>query len=125
MGSVIRYRHLTQGQQCEQSHNLDVILDYEENSTSSIEDRPTKKLKTVESVSVALPTANGGFDTYHSACFDAFMTGYIFAHQRLTHDLTGEKNRVYLIGKSMPLKIETSRYAKPSAQLRKTLGVIN
>ena len=61
------------------------------------------------------------FETYHSACFDAFMTGFIFAFQLHKHDLTEEKNKIYLIGKQIPLKIESSRYAKPSAQAKKKL----
>ncbi|KAI8925502.1 ribonuclease CAF1 [Entophlyctis helioformis] len=56
------------------------------------------------------------FETYHSACFDAYMTGFIFAHQCLAHpETTAEHgNRLYLIGKSIPLRIEKSLYARTS-----------
>ncbi|KAI9240327.1 MAG: ribonuclease CAF1 [Podila humilis] len=55
-------------------------------------------------------------ENFHSAYFDAFMTGTIFAHQLNEHDATevekSAKNKIYLIGKSFPLKIEKSAFSK-------------
>ncbi|KAI8900463.1 ribonuclease CAF1 [Globomyces pollinis-pini] len=134
------------GKGCIQSHDLDIILDFESQPQSHIK----KKLKGEEKKSkpvVAMdsdPTFKGDgkktkatvanenelanqtdqdiplfvskaslFKQDHSACFDAYMTGYIFAHQLLTEDevLKFCKNRIYLIGKQMPLIIEKSRYS--------------
>ncbi|KAL2912749.1 hypothetical protein HK105_207741 [Polyrhizophydium stewartii] len=70
----------------------------------------------VDAPAAAAPAAS--FETYHSACFDAFMTGYIFAHQQLRHAdiMTKHRNRVYLIGKPMALRIEQSPYSRTSQQ---------
>ncbi|KAF9302365.1 Target of EGR1, member 1 (Nuclear) [Mortierella antarctica] len=55
-------------------------------------------------------------EKFHSAYFDAFMTGTIFAHQLNEHGSTevetSAKNNIYLIGKSFPLKIEKSVFSK-------------
>ncbi|KAG0258272.1 Target of EGR1, member 1 (Nuclear) [Mortierella polycephala] len=61
--------------------------------------------------SVVLPS-----EKFHSAYFDAFMTGSIFSHQLNQHKPeeieTQAKNRIYLIGKSFPLIVEKSAFAK-------------
>ncbi|KAI9203680.1 ribonuclease CAF1 [Polychytrium aggregatum] len=56
------------------------------------------------------------FETYHSACFDAYMTGFVYAHQAIAHEssIAQEKNKIYLMGKDIPLKIELSGFAKRS-----------
>ncbi|TPX63169.1 hypothetical protein SpCBS45565_g06810 [Spizellomyces sp. 'palustris'] len=59
------------------------------------------------------------FEKYHSACFDAYMTGFIFAHQLLEHG-GGEqgaaelRNKIYLMSKPMPLLIQESKFSKTS-----------
>ena len=58
------------------------------------------------------------FENYHSACFDAYMTGYIWAHQLLLYGkekMETYKNNMYLIGKQIPLRIEKSRFARTSS----------
>jgi hypothetical protein len=48
------------------------------------------------------------------------MTGYIFAYQMEECDKIEEEiNKIYLIGKQIPLKIESSKYAKPSLEAKK------
>ncbi|KAI8851922.1 ribonuclease CAF1 [Chytridium lagenaria] len=56
------------------------------------------------------------FETYHSAGFDAYMTGFIFCHQLICYPtlLEDHKNKIYLIGKQRPLLIEKSTFAKMS-----------
>ncbi|KAJ3108453.1 Target of EGR1, member 1 (Nuclear) [Phlyctochytrium planicorne] len=56
------------------------------------------------------------FETYHSACFDAYMTGYVFCQQLLKYPklLSEHKNKIYLIGKERPLLIQQSSFAKMS-----------
>jgi target of EGR1 protein 1 len=54
------------------------------------------------------------FTQTHSAAFDAFMTGFIFAHQLMEEDIEQGRNRVYLIGKQLPLMVEKSRYTRVS-----------
>ena len=62
------------------------------------------------------PRACSFFQSYHSACYDAYMTGYIFASQvQSEQDILGShKNRLYLMSKPRPLLIEKSRFAKMS-----------
>ncbi|KAJ3038005.1 Target of EGR1, member 1 (Nuclear) [Rhizophlyctis rosea] len=57
------------------------------------------------------------FEKYHSACFDAYMTGFIYAHQLAVYGadaMGGWKNNLYLMGKQIPLRIEKSRFARIS-----------
>lgn len=70
------------------------------------------------------------FEQDHSAYFDAFMTGFVFAYQiRSSPDiLMNSRNKLYLIGKQIPLLIEQSKYSKVSKsheKLRVKLGIIN
>lgn len=55
-------------------------------------------------------------EKFHSAYYDAFMTGTIFAHQLNQHkpeEIEAQaKNKIYLIGKSFPLMVEKSAFAK-------------
>ncbi|KAI8907827.1 ribonuclease CAF1 [Gorgonomyces haynaldii] len=94
------------GIKCQKSHDLDLILDTMEGK------RPTKKQKQD-------PSRDGvrqdpkRFEVYHSACFDAYMTGYLYWHQKDRLDLTC-MNKVYLIGKQMPLAVEKSIYSNYS-----------
>ncbi|RKO84773.1 hypothetical protein BDK51DRAFT_32790 [Blyttiomyces helicus] len=64
------------------------------------------------------------FEKYHSACFDAYMTGFIFARQMLEHaaQVPEFKNKIALIGKDHPLLIAASSFAKTSAEHRKRMA---
>ena len=85
------------GNKCPRSHDLDIILDHEL-GTGPV----TKKIKLAPD------------QDYHSACFDAYMTGFVFGHQHLNASTQESRNKIYLIGKQMPLSIEKSHYAKCS-----------
>ncbi|KAG0372736.1 Target of EGR1, member 1 (Nuclear) [Mortierella sp. AD032] len=66
-------------------------------------------------------------DKFHSAYYDAFMTGTIFLHQLHHHEVktveTQAKNKIYLIGKSFPLTVEKSNFTKysPSHERQRAL----
>ncbi|KAJ3193028.1 Target of EGR1, member 1 (Nuclear) [Dinochytrium kinnereticum] len=128
------------GRLCERTHDLDLILDFE--LTGKVADPPTKKpklddpeqikLATEETTMIAtttttiteiaqpsppaLPETSSIFETYHSACFDAFMTGFVFCHQLEKHPtlLQDHGNKIYLIGKSRPLLVKQSSFARMS-----------
>lgn len=57
-------------------------------------------------------------EKFHSAYYDAFMTGTIFLHQLHHHEIetveSQAKNKIYLIGKSFPLTVEKSTFTKYS-----------
>ena len=57
-------------------------------------------------------------EKFHSAYYDAFMTGTIFLHQLHHHKIetveSQAKNKIYLIGKSFPLTVEKSTFTKYS-----------
>jgi target of EGR1 protein 1 len=68
---------------------------------------------------------NNSFETYHSAHFDAYMTAFVFARQKqaglvssdtlLADPTIGDpKNKLYLMGKPIPLRIEKSSFVKYS-----------
>ncbi|KAF9157573.1 Target of EGR1, member 1 (Nuclear) [Actinomortierella ambigua] len=66
-------------------------------------------------------------EKFHSAYFDAYMTGTVFSHQLNLHTRTviekEARNRVYLIGKSFPLATEKSSYAQYSpGHIQKSRG---
>lgn len=73
-----------------------------------------------------LPGSSSGdtFETYHSAHFDAYMTAFVFARQKLAGLVSPEtisdpsvgdpKNKLYLMGKPIPLRIEKSAFVKYS-----------
>ncbi|KAJ3323805.1 Target of EGR1, member 1 (Nuclear) [Boothiomyces sp. JEL0866] len=105
-----------EGRDCQLSHSLDLILDHQEGKHKS------KKVK-AEPVNTEFTFISRGlFEQTHSAVFDAYMTGFIFGHYLASEDhlLLKSQNRLYLIGKQMPLVIEKSKYAKCSpAHLKK------
>ncbi|KAJ3115423.1 Target of EGR1, member 1 (Nuclear) [Phlyctochytrium bullatum] len=132
----------TKGRLCQQTHDLDVILDFELRISSKKSKTDTKSTTSTPTPNTApttpakprpdtsklphfpqptpIPPADSSaslFETYHSACFDAFMTGFVFCHQLLEYpDLLEEaKNKIYLIGKQRPLLIQRSEFAKLSA----------
>ncbi|KAJ1665335.1 hypothetical protein IW140_001496 [Coemansia sp. RSA 1813] len=62
---------------------------------------------------------------YHTAAYDAFMTGYVFAsYQLLLQDMLDQyKNKVYLMGRSKPpLLVKASMYATNSVTYRQTIS---
>jgi target of EGR1 protein 1 len=65
------------------------------------------------------------FKTYHSAYFDAFMTGYIFCCQCIECEEeilnSDHVNKLYVIGKSLPLLIRSSPFTKNSEHCLKIL----
>ncbi|OZJ05448.1 hypothetical protein BZG36_01617 [Bifiguratus adelaidae] len=70
--------------------------------------------------------------SYHSAHFDSYMTGYIFLHQSLklfsVDEMTTEaRNRIYLMGKDIPLRLQKSMYttiSKNWAQAKQDMGIL-
>ncbi|KAF9572122.1 Target of EGR1, member 1 (Nuclear) [Mortierella alpina] len=170
---------------CGKSHNLDLILDAEEEQRDSKRRKRQKKSLAAETTvmdenpDAGTTTANGGPDQelsadappsplavassstslatdstlptsstlptttttvrntkaaenvvqpgekFHSAYYDAFMTGTVFAHQLNQHkpeEIEAQaKNKIYLIGKSFPLMVEKSAFAKfsPSHELQR------
>jgi target of EGR1 protein 1 len=108
------------GKSCAKSHDIDLILDHLMGS----QEPKMKKIKIVEDNTkqergINVPSkAKSLFEQDHSACYDAYMTGFVFAHQMQVHEniLTIARNKIYLIGKQIPLIIEKSRYAKPSKE---------
>ncbi|KAF9173265.1 Target of EGR1, member 1 (Nuclear) [Mortierella sp. AD010] len=143
---------------CGKSHDLDLILDAEEEQRDSKKRKRQKQshdaakiqqaasvngtsdtsptevvaealnvLETPESKTVAVMTTAKTIESsvlpvekFHSAYFDAFMTGTIFSHQVNQHQAeevdAKARNKIYLIGKSFPLKIEKSAFAKYSRE---------
>ncbi|KAI7823376.1 ribonuclease CAF1 [Gamsiella multidivaricata] len=155
---------------CGKSHDLDLILDAEEqrrdskrrktqkrsqdaqdaekvaepgNAQNNVSDNvsetkmPTPSLSTEETTELSMQSSVGTTkataraakapenvvqpgEKFHSAYFDAFMTGTIFSHQLNQHTPeeveSQAKNKVYLIGKSIPLIIEKSAFAKFSLE---------
>lgn len=59
-------------------------------------------------------------EKFHSAYFDAFMTGAVFSYQLNSHSpekIQAESvNKIYLIGKDIPLKLEKSAFTKYSPE---------
>ncbi|CAI2184630.1 17287_t:CDS:2 [Funneliformis geosporum] len=119
---------------CGNSHDLDFILD--EQAKEAGKKRKKRKLnqsqpqttreicQSTEHVSASEPptllpsTKPDQFDTYHSAHFDAYMTGFIFARQILKYNkskvMNEYVNKLYLIGKNLPLLVEKSQFSKTS-----------
>ncbi|KAF9203747.1 Target of EGR1, member 1 (Nuclear) [Haplosporangium sp. Z 27] len=139
---------------CGKSHDLDLILDAEEersskkrkrekqsdgaaetlksisvNEVSAVEETTSTPQQQSTSTEVSVVTTSTKAvvensvqpgEKFHSAYFDAFMTGTIFSHQVNQHQAeeieTKAKNKIYLIGKSIPLIIEKSAFAKYSPE---------
>ncbi|CAO3573058.1 unnamed protein product [Mortierella alpina] len=99
-------------------------------STSPSVDNPAQPLSTPTTTTAATPATTTTTvrntkeaenvvqpgEKFHSAYYDAFMTGTVFAHQLNQHKPdeieTQAKNKIYLIGKSFPLMVEKSAFAK-------------
>src|SRR3954470_10348334 len=119
---------------CGNSHDLDFILDEQakeaetrrkkQKLNQNQEQIPKDIYRSTEHVSASEPptllpsTKPDQFDMYHSAHFDAYMTGFIFARQILkygeTKVINEYKNKLYLIGKNLPLLVEKSQFSKTS-----------
>lgn len=137
----------SQRMKCGKSHDLDFILDeqarefenkrkrrkidknqQEENlpkeSDSTSPSSSSSTTTTTEHVSVSMPptllpsTKPDQFDMYHSAHFDAYMTGFIFARQLLKYSdtkvLNEYRNKLYLMGRNLPLLVTKSQFSKTS-----------
>ncbi|GES85832.1 target of EGR1 protein 1-like [Rhizophagus clarus] len=123
-----------QRMKCGNSHDLDFILDEQareaetkrkkRKSNQYQEQIPKDVSQSTEYVSASDPptllpsTKPDLFDMYHSAHFDAYMTGFILARQILKYGKTKVnneyKNKLYLIGKNLPLLVEKSQFSKTS-----------
>ncbi|KAJ2487128.1 hypothetical protein IWW37_005354 [Coemansia sp. RSA 2050] len=64
---------------------------------------------------------------YHTAAYDAFMTGYIFASYRLVLEdkMSDYKNKVYIMGSDNPLLIQAGLYARTSVTYHQTMRLMN
>ncbi|KAJ2713055.1 hypothetical protein H4R19_002438 [Coemansia spiralis] len=70
---------------------------------------------------------SSGQDMCHTAAYDAYMTGYIFASLRILHgdELEKHKNKVYRMGRSSePLLIQASQYAATSITYGQTMLLV-
>ncbi|KAJ2140373.1 hypothetical protein IW142_005438 [Coemansia sp. RSA 564] len=71
---------------------------------------------------------NNNTTAYHTAAYDAFMTGFIFASLRIQHGeaLDTLKNRIYRMGRGAePLLIQASAYASASTTYHQTMKLID
>ena len=93
--------------------------------------RAVGPLQAPSSPSKQLPATTSVFEVYHSATFDAYMTGCVFARQHLHHSLNSANgikehmNKINIMGKDKPLLIQVSPYAKPSKRHREMVGRLN
>ncbi|KAJ1833110.1 hypothetical protein LPJ63_003000 [Coemansia sp. RSA 2711] len=87
-----------------------------------------KNMSQLKTESSVLPAENSGSAAaYHTAAYDAYMTGFIFASLRLVHgDAVEEhKNKVFRMGRGVePLLIQASIYASASTTYRQTIKLI-
>lgn len=130
---------------CGKSHDLDVILDAEEAhqnakkkkgnnnpraaaAAATAPESYTEATPIEETTSPTLPpvvqpvpaTVVVANEKFHSAYFDAFMTGTVFSYQlnkhKQEHIEEESINKIYLIGKDFPLKLEKSAFTKYSPE---------
>lgn len=115
-----------QNKKCGKSHDLDFILDEVEKSSGK--KTPGQPLEIAKSADVVVnpldmsdeivmpaPPPAPEPSYYHSAHFDSFMTGFIFAHQlQEFRDYNVHSNKLYLMGKDIPLPIQKSAFSKLS-----------
>ncbi|KAJ3384939.1 Target of EGR1, member 1 (Nuclear) [Entophlyctis sp. JEL0112] len=141
------------GPACEKSHDLDVILDAEEAARAKtkkgkafqetpiatttvhspadsckqfVQNQTDAVVEDFSPTRLPIPIVPEVLETYHSACFDAFMTGFTLCSQMKMHGATKDSsqeiaefvkehgNRLYLMGKNVPLIIQGSMFAKKS-----------
>ncbi|KAG2174926.1 hypothetical protein INT43_005988 [Umbelopsis isabellina] len=115
-----------QNKKCGKSHDLDFILDEMEKSSGKKTTGQTLDIVKGADVVVTPPDMTDEIVMpapppapepayYHSAHFDSFMTGYIFAHQlQEFRDYNVHSNKLYLMGKDIPLPIQKSAFSKLS-----------
>ncbi|RUP46041.1 ribonuclease H-like domain-containing protein [Jimgerdemannia flammicorona] len=88
------------------SEHRKMVDDMQHNVVSSM--HSTKEMPNPTSVT-------SSSSSYHSAHFDSYMTGFIFAHQLTEYGEMAmcdkHRNRLYLIGKDLPLRVEKSQFA--------------
>ncbi|TPX46987.1 hypothetical protein SeMB42_g03014 [Synchytrium endobioticum] len=185
------YGYCKNGRNCPNSHNLDVILDCEENGSLKNMKKKLRKIKTEDTSSKddgttspdsagandkedtstktedinmevadgtahdkapgkkeqpyfnssssaitshaakSLPATTAVFEVYHSAAFDAYMTGCVFARQQLHHTVKGGNgvkehvNKINVMGKDKPLLIQVSPWSKTSQRHREMTVRLN
>ncbi|KAJ3283721.1 Target of EGR1, member 1 (Nuclear) [Rhizoclosmatium sp. JEL0117] len=142
------------GPACHKSHDLDAILDAEELEAQLNQRKKSKSFTdgSIDPVTVPTTTSNTAsatasteqtpipiqsqtplppitpslFETYHSACFDAYMTGYVFSVQQRMHPFESSSefvkahgNKLYLMGKDVPLHIVKSSFSRTSLEHRR------
>ncbi|KAJ2025193.1 hypothetical protein IWW57_003464 [Coemansia sp. S610] len=71
--------------------------------------------------------AEPSLNMYHTAAYDAFMTGYIFASYRLMLEdkMSNYRNKVYIMGSDNPLLIQAGPYARTSVTYHQTMRLMN
>ena len=140
-----RHGYCPLGSFCLFSHDLEWILDREEQNSSQPNRSKRKRDERIDEVvrtsrtespmgveqkdiPHGKPAIHGNqeksFDDAlsHTAYFDAYMTGYVFLHQTLDSwrrtgnfaELEEIRNRLYIIGKPIPLLVEKSAFTKCS-----------
>ncbi|KAI9095448.1 ribonuclease CAF1 [Phlyctochytrium arcticum] len=99
--------------------NPDVPVNISNHSPSESHPSPSPQAVNVTQEGVSRPTDGTLFEKYHSACFDAYMTGFIYTHQVMMHttDEPNFRNKIYLMSKTIPLLIHKSAFGKTSAEL--------
>lgn len=140
------YGYCSKGKDCTSSHNIDDILDKQGCGF------PTKKRKAnydeEENINLEvkkiLPSIHSSEKSLlycgHRAGFDAFMTGFVFAAfletrckvksplEVITAIKSGFEdtvNKIYLIGKDVPLIVAKGNFAKVSSQHKKKMEKLN
>ncbi|EPZ31318.1 ribonuclease CAF1 [Rozella allomycis CSF55] len=98
-------------ERCDLSHNIQQVLDSDENLKH-------KKIKKDETISHHVMTV-GKSSEPHSSMHDAFMTAYVYAYQKFINredtDFDMDNvNKLYLIGKELPLLVHKSGFSKYS-----------
>ncbi|KAJ2827778.1 hypothetical protein FBU31_003083 [Coemansia sp. 'formosensis'] len=88
---------------------------------------PVELKETNGSEPLNLPAQSPPLNMYHTAAYDAFMTGYIFASYRLVLEdkMSDYKNKVYIMGLDSPLLIQAGLYANTSITYRQTMRLMN
>ncbi|KAJ2793767.1 hypothetical protein H4S07_006953 [Coemansia furcata] len=88
---------------------------------------PVELKETNGSEPLNLPAQSPPLNMYHTAAYDAFMTGYIFASYRLVLEdkMNDYKNKVYIMGLDSPLLIQAGLYANTSITYRQTMRLMN
>lgn len=149
------YGHCKLKDICFRSHDINFILDCQEQEEAATNDEPggnakrkrddgendtSNKRSKASAENDTLPSepteptepadpVTTSESMYHTAAYDAFMTGYIFACYRLSQDerqIDEFKNKAYLMGKpDQPLLIKESSFSGPSGTYRQTLRIIN